>query len=286
MPELDVVDDNNEETQGGIPPTLDQVHQMSQNKVSDDEEEVEEVNDETDDLDETDDTTDEVEDVDEADEEDEEVEEQVEEVEKLFKPELNEDITTKGEGKVAIRDNEGNTLYFNSLDEVPDTFEPLSYKELMKGVSALNRKEDLDAKLAIDEQAAHETREAKERSDALQKSWENDAKKLTKEGFLPKGDKNEAALNEVYDYMEQEMKQGNIITSFTQAYKSLQYDKQAAEQKQKQKDVNDAKKQRGGIVQGGSGGDVHQSAQKGKVFEAPPSGTSLDAVHRRALGQM
>lgn len=202
-------------------------------------------------------------------------------------PELNLDINKDAPGKVSIRDSEGNTLYFNNLDEVPDSFEPLSYKEMMKGVTRLADKAASDAKNISDAQEAAEAEERATATKALEISWETDAKALTDSGLLPKGEKNEEAKEEVYDYIESEMGKGNIITSFKQAYKSMMYDKQEADKVSRQKKIDDTKKKRSDLIQGGSGGGEIQKGQRGnKIIEAPPQGAGLDAVHARAINSL
>lgn len=201
--------------------------------------------------------------------------------------EVDTDITKKVDGKIAIRDSEGTTFYFNNLEEVPDTFEPLSYKELMVGTKALLAKEQEDAKAAAAAEDAKVVAEQQKASDDLQKAWENDASALVRAGKLPDEPKKlEAAKEEVYKYIEDEMKKGNIITSFAQAYKSLQYDKQQEANAKKQKELNDAKKKRGAMVQGGGGGGGASNPRTTKVIEAPPAGVGLDAVHNRAINSL
>lgn len=199
--------------------------------------------------------------------------------------ELNSDITKNGPGKVAIRDSEGNTLYFNNLDEVPDTFDPASYKALMVGTKALYDKEVKDNQRIAEVQAEAERDANVARAKVLEDSWVTDAKELTNSGVLPKGDKNAAAVEEVYSYIESEMKKGNIITSFKQAYKQMAYDKLQTESSDKQKEIDDVKKKRGGIVQSGGGGSEPSPSQRGpgKIIEAPPQGAGLDAIHSNVL---
>jgi hypothetical protein len=202
---------------------------------------------------------------------------------------LDSDISKNGEGKVAIKDAEGKTFYFNNLDEVPDDFEPASYKSLMIGTKALMEKEQNDKKAEAD-RAADEVKQAHiEATQKMQDSWESDASELVRSGAFPNDPKKlEAAKSEVYDYIESELKKGNVITSFNQAYKSMMYDKQQQDNKDKQKEIDDAKKKRGGIVQSGSGANASDTkgARGNKVIEAPPAGVGLDAVHARAISTL
>lgn len=278
----------------GVAPTLDEVHRLNQSKVEEEDFENEE------DLSgaDSDDTAEDDKDEsvsDDGDAEDDSQEEPVEPV--VDEPagdtapkttESNSDITKPGEGKVAIKDAEGNTLYFNNLEEVPDDFEPASYKTLMAGTKALLQKEQDDAAATKVAESDAVTAAHKKATDDMQASWEADASKLVQSGVLPNEPKKlEAAKNEVYNYIESELKNGNIITSFNQAYKALQYDKQQAKAVEDQKEVDRAKKERGGVVQPGSGGNSSGSpAPRSKIIEAPPSGVGLDAVHARALSQL
>ena len=208
-------------------------------------------------------------------------------------PELDSDITKPGEAKVSIKSADGKTYHFNNLAEVPDDFEPFTYKELMNGVAALNKKETKDevvaeAKAEADAKAADEA-ETLKRTEAMQNEWEADASDLTSAGFFPKDPKkNEAAKEEVYDYIEAELKQGNIFTNFKQAYKSMMFDKDETQKNQDQAKINDLKKERGSVVQpGGTAPSAPvTNNRRGKVLEAPPSGAGLDAVHTNVINNL
>lgn len=299
VPKDDTVEDDPVEVTG-VAPTLDQVHQMNQSKVEQEDADEEDLS-----GDNADDTTEDDEDESGAaggdSEDDSEGEPVVTTPEPVVdKPvetpaaaaddtTLDTDITKNVKGKVAIKDAEGNTAYFNNLDEVPDDFEPASYKALMVGTKALLQKEQDDAAAAKDAQTSAEQAAHLDATNKLQESWESDASALVQKGLLPnEPSKLASAKEEVYAYIESEMKKGNIITSFNQAYKSLMYDKQQAKAEEDQKNLNDAKKKRGAIVQGGSGGDSGGSSNTrgNKVIEAPPTGVGLDAVHARAIASL
>lgn len=282
------VEDDQKEV-SGVAPTLDEVHAMNQAKV------------EAEDGDESAKDKDDGEGAESAEDEDAKDDEDV--VEESEKPEVKEpvkpeppaeatdepdlDITKNVKGKVAIKNTEGKVFYFNNLDEVPDDFEPASYKALMTGTTALLQKKQHDEAAAKDAETKVQTDANAAATKAMQEDWEKDAADLTSVGFLPKGDKNEAAKTEVYNYIESEMKKGNIITSFKQAYKNMMFDKQQEVDKEKQKELDDAKKKRGSIVQGGGGSDAGTTNNRGgRVFEAPPTGVGLDAVHARALNSL
>jgi hypothetical protein len=205
--------------------------------------------------------------------------------------ELNTDIKKPGEGKVAIKNADGETFYFNSTEEVPDDFEPVSYKALMEGTKALMRKEDSDAQAAKDADEQRLADESAKRAKDMQDSWDKDVKTLTDDGVFPKDPKeNEAMQGEVLDYISDQLKKGRVLTDFSQAYKAMMYDKEQVEKKTETKKKNDTKSKRGSVVQGGSGGsgESNQATGRGggRVLEAPPSGAGLDAVHQRATADL
>lgn len=291
-PEDTVIEDQKTPT---VTPTLDQIHAISQAKVEEEDENdattIDEDSTEGDDSDE--DVSTDTGDTDAEEDTSTDVKEDVLDERPASRTadiaesttELDEDITQKGKDKVAVKDINGTTFYFNNLSQVPKDFEPVSYAEMMVATGQLIRKEDRDIKAAEDAQTRAQQEAHAEATTKLQEAWEIDAGKLVNAGALPKDPtKLEAAKAEVYDYIEKEMKDGNIITSFTQAFKGLQYDKQQEAQAKKQKDLNDAKKKRGSIVQGGGGGgDTDGPSRRTKVIEAPPSGVGLDRIHQRAL---
>ena len=292
MPVVDTPepDNENEDNQviDGPAPSLDEVHNVNQHFV--DNEDAENEDSEEGEEDDTSDDDGSEPDPDEGvEDEEEDVEDQIEDDQPL-KPEPDtpqdpsvnvdlpdNDITKNGNGKVAIRDSEGNTLYFNNLDEIPDTFEPVSYKEMMKGVSALNRKEDADERAREDAESSAVEEQRKADAKKLTDSWDVDIKELK----LEKGEE-----EKVFDYMESELKNGNPINSFKQAYKGMKYDEQQAAAAEKTKKLNDTKKRRAGLVQGGGGGgedSMPVSPRGNRVLQGTPPGASLDAVHNSVL---
>lgn len=288
MPDADIQDDSKEVS--GTAPTLDQVHAMNQAKV-----EAEDLDNEEQDNGEADVDESTVDNSNESSDKDEVIDTPVDDkpadtVEEVTppKPALELDTDKPGEGKVSILDAEGKRHYFNNLDEVPDTFEPASYKELMLGTRALMQKEESDAQAAKDAEKTATQRAHKEATDAMQQGWEKDATELSEMGVMPKDAKKlEKAKEEVYDYIESEMKQGNIITSFKQAFKGLMYDKQQIKVAKEQKDIDDMKKKRGDMVQPGSGGGTPTDGSKrGRVIAAPAAHAGLDAVHAHTLANL
>jgi DNA-binding protein H-NS len=99
---------------------------------------------------------------------------------------------------------------------VPDDFEPASYKSLMIGTKALMEKEQNDKK-AEAERAADEIKQAHiEATQKMQEGWESDASELVQSGAFPNEPKKlEAAKAEVYDYIESELKKGNVSPALT-----------------------------------------------------------------------
>jgi hypothetical protein len=295
----------------GVAPTLDQVHQMNQAKVE--AEDLENEEDNADDSSDSDagvgdsgsasnDSNDEDGEDEDGSGEDEQSGDEVvqppvppvvEESKVESAAQLDTDITKPGAGKVAVKDADGTTFYFNNSDEIPEDFEPASYKALTKATIELYKKETTDEANASTAEAdrleAERTAENQRQADAMQAAWEVDTKALVDQGLFPKDAKKLVeAQDEVYNYIDSEMKKGNIITSFMQAYKGLQFDKEQVAKAEQQKKIDQAKKNRGGIVQSGSGGSSGDtgSSTRGRVITAPPSGVSLDAVHNRAIEQL
>lgn len=184
-------------------------------------------------------------------------------------PELDTEITKPGKNKVAIKNFEGKTYYFNNTDEIPDDFEPANYKSLMVGTKALMRKEDQDTADAVKAEEDAQKAEVKANADAMQKQWDADIKEL-------KLDKDQE--NEVYDYMTAELKNGVALNNFKTAYKAMLYDKGEQDRADGDKDLADRKKARGARVQPG-GTNTNKPISK----IAPPQGLSLDQVHARVL---
>lgn len=200
---------------------------------------------------------------------------------------VNTDSTTPGENKIAVRGFDGKTYYFNDLKEVPDDFEPASYKAWGMAVQEFTDKAANDKAHAQADKDLAEQNAAKERQDetakAIQTSWDTDIKTLTDTKVLPTDQKaREAAVAETYQYIADQLEKGVVIDNFTSAYKSIQYDKMVAKQAEDQKKLDDAKKKNGGMVQPGGAPE----APKGRMVEAPPAGVGLDAVHQKYTHQL
>jgi hypothetical protein len=200
-------------------------------------------------------------------------------------PELNTDIEKPGEGKVAIKGFDGKTYYFNSVDEVPDDFEPENYKSLMIGFDQLRDKKEADHQAAKAAATKEHNERVAARTKELEDSWDSDIDSLTKAKVLPADTKErQAIIDGVFDYMDKALEGGKPIDNFATAYKAYMYDKQQEENAKRDDKVKDAKKDRGSIVQ--DGGTKAPASGKNKVISGPPPGVSLDQVHERALGSL
>lgn len=195
-------------------------------------------------------------------------------------PELDTDITNPGEGKIGIKNSDGEMNYFNNVDEIPDDFEPNSYKEFAQ----LNVK--MAEKEQSDKQAANARAEAKAKStrekevQSINDAWESEIKELADKGILPKDDKKRAdEVNETYAYMSKRLNEGVRIDSFTEAYKSRMFDKMHDDTDKKKEEEYKLTKDRGSKVMGGS-----SAASNEKQAPAIPSGTTLDQVHAKYSG--
>lgn len=198
-------------------------------------------------------------------------------------PQVDTETTKPGPGKVSVKSFDGKTYYFNNLDEVPNDFEPASYAETMRAAKDFARKEDADEKAERKAEREAAKAQANDRIKDIQAGWDKDIASLTEAGTLPKETKDaQPVIDEVYEYMEKQLKTGVIVDNFTEAYKAVQYDKMLAKEAEETQALNDAKKKRGGQVQAGG----TSAAPKSTVREAPPQGLSLDAIHAKVLSEL
>lgn len=196
-------------------------------------------------------------------------------------PIIDTDITKDGTGKISVVDSEGNTFYFNNMNEVPDDFEPESYKAWGVFTSNMAIKVQSDAKAAEERQIAQNAKQQQAEIDAVTESWDKDIDVLTKGGVLPADKKErETAIGDTYAYIASKLGDGIVIDSFAEAHKAMMYDRHQ-EQIAKEKEAK-AKivKEKGAKILSGTGG----ISGKPKSPEALPVGTSLDAVHARFSG--
>lgn len=198
-------------------------------------------------------------------------------------PKLDQDIEKPGEGKIAVKNFDGKTYYFNDLDEVPNDFEPESYKAWGVAVDRFTRKslaEESD-KAAEEQRLVDET--TKGEIKAMQEGWDGEIKTLTDNKVLPEDPKEREKVTQgVFEYMGERLAAGVIIDSWEEAYKGWSFEQTQKQDDEDQQVNNDKKKKRGALVQAGG----TPAPSKPKVIEGPPPGVSLDQVHERALRNM
>jgi hypothetical protein len=188
-------------------------------------------------------------------------------------PELDTDITKPGDGKIGIKNSDGEMNYFNNLDEVPDDFEPASYKEYSKFNVDMSRKMIEDERYAKEREIAINQKAQQEEIDAVTAAWDKDIDVLTRGGILPEDEAARTAeINDVYAYISQKISEGVIVDSFAEAHKAMMYDKMKAEKIK-------TTKAKGSTVMGGS------AVPSGKKdIEPLPAGITLDQVHQKYSG--
>lgn len=203
---------------------------------------------------------------------------------KVDKPEPAAELEhDKGTKTVEVLGIDGKRHKFASLDEIPNDFEPASYKELMVATNKLTRLEmdaEADAARAKYEKDAKETND---RVKAIQDGWDKDIDGLTKAKQLPdNAAERKTEVDAVFNYIDKQLKKGIVIDSFEEAYKAVQYDKMKAEREEAAKKQNDDKKRRGGMVQASG----TPQAPKSGVREGLPRGLTLDQVHSKVLSEL
>lgn len=187
--------------------------------------------------------------------------------------------------KVKIKDSDGKVHEFETADDIPDDFEPASYREFAIGTSKLAQRE---IAVADDKRKTEEKKAEDERLDGINKikeGWYKDIATLKTAGTLPKeDDKSQPVVDGVFRLMQEELNAGRSINTFAQAFEIYQFRESKKDDGEKQKKINDEKKNRGAkVFSGGAGNPGPTPNKQGKVFEAPPSGISLEQVHERAL---
>lgn len=189
--------------------------------------------------------------------------------------------------KVVVRDSGGTSHEFETIEDIPDDFEPFSYKEYAIAVNKFTKRE-----LALEDQgrkleAAKEQDETEKRIKQVQAEWDADIAKLAGEGLLEKDEaKRKQTVDEVFVLMQDAMNKGRSFASFEQAFEVYAY-RQGVKDKEVEKAKTIAeKKKRGGMIQGGGSAAVGKPSGSAKVLEAPPTGLSLDQVHERAMNSL
>lgn len=195
--------------------------------------------------------------------------------------ELNTNIEENAEGKVAIKDADGKTFYFNNTDEIPDDFEPESYKALMVGTKQLYKKEAADEQAEKERRVSTEQQRQQAEIDEVTTRWDKEQETMTKAGVLPADEKErENEIGDTYAYISKKLGEGILIESFAEGYKSMKYDQEQAAKAKATKQREEDRKTRGSKVMGGGG---QTPSVKKEVAPLPP-GTSLDAVHAHFAG--
>lgn len=195
--------------------------------------------------------------------------------------ELNTNIEENADGKVAIKDADGKTFYFNNTDEIPDDFEPESYKALMVGTKQLYKKEASDEQAERERTTSAEQQRQQAEIDEVTTRWDNEQETMTKAGVLPADEKErETEIGDTYAYISKKLGEGILIESFAEGYKSMKYDQEQEAKAKAAKQRGEDRKTRGSKVMGGGG---QTPSVKKEVAPLPP-GTSLDAVHAHFAG--
>lgn len=259
---------------------------QSDEDSSDSDEEDDDSGDDSDDSDDSEGGDDEDEEEEDSDSE-EDTSESDDDSQELEPPKTDKDTSKPGKYKSEFIDIDGNKIYVNSMDELPDDFEPKNMKEYGKSIHDLTGKQGQLKQDQYNYQKQVAQNQTKERISRLRKGWDNDISNMDKSGELPKDkSKRQAEIDGTFELMESEMKKGNVIDSFKVAnelYKGRQQAKSDAKADVQDK-KNKAKKKRGSSIQ--SGNPSASGANKPKTIEAPPSGTSLDDVHSHVLGSL
>lgn len=288
----DKPDDKKDEKEELTPTDLEVVHAQAVEKV-----ENEDVSDDANEDDEPkdDDDSKDAEDKDESkDEADDDVQDTppapAEKPEPPKEPEEEADIVSTVEKSiplVKIKDSDGKVHEFAKVDDIPEDFEPATYKELTVATSKLTRREmEVESKIR-DAEADREIKERNERVEKIKSEWLAEEEALLKSGDLPKDQEERSKVVEaVYEIMQESSSSGAPINKFTQAFEIYQYRKGKEDAANEFKKADDEKKKKGSKVMSGGGGAISSKSSKGKVIEAPPSGISLDQLHENILGTL
>lgn len=196
--------------------------------------------------------------------------------------EVNTDITENVVGKIAVKNIEGETFYFNNLNEVPDDFEPISAVAWSKADKQFKDKEIIDAKHAQDRAEAESNQKAIQ---DLANRWKQEAEVLDKLGELPKDKaEREKVVAKVFSHMRKVgQEEKRVVESFTEAFKEIKDAEAKAKEEKEKKEAADLKKKKGSSVAGSNSG-----ASTGRInkMQGVPAGVSLDAVHESIMGTL
>lgn len=189
--------------------------------------------------------------------------------------------------KVVVKDSEGKTHEFETVEDIPDDFEPFSYKEYGVALNKLTRRELTLEKQDADLKLAKDNAETEARIKEVQAEWDADIAKLAGKGEIPKDEtKRKETVDGVFILMQDAMNKGRAFASFEQAFEVYSY-RQGAKDREIQKAKSIAeKKKRGGMIQGGGSAAVGKPNGNSQAREAPPTGLSLDQIHERAMNSL
>lgn len=189
--------------------------------------------------------------------------------------------------KVSIKDSDGKIQEFASIKDIPDDFEPFSYKEFAVGINKLTEL-GLEQKQSAKQKAEEDAKAERDaRIDKIKEGWQKDQDALIKQGLIPaEEEKNQPIIDGVFTVMQEEMNNNGTTLGFKTAYEIYAHRESLKVKDEEIKAKNDEKKRRGAFVQPGGSTTPSAPSKKGKVFEAPPTGMSLDQVHENVLGSL
>jgi hypothetical protein len=191
------------------------------------------------------------------------------------------DITKPGEGKVAFKDAEGKTYYIKDEDQLPDDYEPASYKEMLKAqrelVNSQNSWQQKIQDIRSESEELVEEEEKAQRITDLHAAWDTEIKELKDAGRIT----DDKTINEVYALMGEWNAKGKTIPSFEMAFEMWEAKQGKSTDAEDKKKRADLKKKKGGKVLG-----THSSSKKTGPIEGPPSGTSLDDLHAQVMNEL
>ena len=200
-------------------------------------------------------------------------------------PELDTDIKKSIEGKVAVKNVEGETMFFNNINEVPDDFEPENAKQW--GVAVLKLAENVQKRnenISEREEKVQEKNQAT-RAVEIQDGWRKEQEALAEDGLLPKNpEARQPIVDKVYKVIMDELAEGKPVGSWTQAFNIYEAGRMRAEAADKNKKKDDKKSEQGNKIQ--SGGTPSPKGTTKEEHESPPAGATLDSVHAKTMGSL
>jgi hypothetical protein len=191
-------------------------------------------------------------------------------------PELEEAIG------VEVKDYEGKVHKFKNFDELPDDFEPISYKEFARFTVAMNEKLANDKKREQDRLQEQAEQEKQSRIDQIKAGWDKDIEELTNQKALPNDEKErEKVVAGVFDIINEALLKDRVI-DFAPAYEIYSYRQSQKQSEQKRQEQIKEKKEKGSKIQGQNS----PTPSKARSYEAPPTGVSLDQVHEQVMSDL